>query len=97
MFDFMLRPVNVFLDCVSEQPHSLVFPSLVMESPSAEEVIDAFTEVLKDQLGAGNSVEVPSLGTFSVEHRPSEVEKEDSVRRLVPPQNEVAFTPEQDE
>lgn len=68
-----------------------------MESPLAEEVIDAFSEIVKDQLSTGHTVEVPTLGTFSVEHRPSEVQKKDGVRRLVPPQNEVVFTPEQAE
>jgi nucleoid DNA-binding protein len=62
-----------------------------MDSPSAEEVIDAFTEVVQAQLEAGNAVEVPALGTFSVEHRPSEVREEDGVRRLVPPRNVVVF------
>lgn len=67
-----------------------------MESPSADEVIDAFTEVVQTQLEAGNAVEVPTLGTFSVEHRPSEVRTEDDVRRLVPPRNVVVFDPEQE-
>lgn len=67
-----------------------------MESPSADDVIDAFTEIVKQQLSAGNAVEVPALGTFDVEHRPSAVQKEDDVRRLVPPRNEVVFTPDQD-
>jgi nucleoid DNA-binding protein len=62
-----------------------------MDSPSAEEVIDAFTEVVQAQLEAGNAVEVPALGRFSVEHRPSEVREEDGVRRLVPPRNVVVF------
>lgn len=68
-----------------------------MDSPSAEDVIDAFTKVVKDQLGAGNTIEVPALGTFSVKHQPSEVQKSDGVRRFAPPRNEVVFTPAQDE
>ena len=67
-----------------------------MESPSADDVIDAFTETVKQQLSAGNAVAVPGLGTFSVEHRPSAVQNEEDVRRLVPPRDEVVFTPEQD-
>lgn len=66
-----------------------------MDSPSAEEVIDAFTEVVQTQLEAGNAVDVPSLGTFSVEHRSSEVRAEDGVRRLLPPRNVVVFDSEQ--
>ncbi|CBH24705.1 hypothetical protein containing IHF-like DNA-binding domain [Salinibacter ruber M8] len=69
-------------------------PTFVMESPSAEDVIEAFTDVVQDQLDTGNAVEVPGLGTFSVEHRPSGVQEEDGVRRLAPPRNEVVFTPE---
>ncbi len=67
-----------------------------MTSPSAEEIIDAFIEVLREQLEKGESVEVPSLGTFSVEHRSSTVEQENGNRRLVPPRNVVVFEPEQE-
>ncbi|MEF8816434.1 MAG: HU family DNA-binding protein [Salinibacter sp.] len=67
-----------------------------MESPSADDVIEAFTDILEHQLSTGNAVEVPGLGTFAVEHRPSAVQTEDDVRRLLPPRNEVVFTPEQD-
>ena len=67
-----------------------------MSSPSAEEVIDAFIDVLREQLEEGESVEVPSLGTFSVEHRPSEVEAENDQQRLAPPRDEVVFAPEQE-
>lgn len=67
-----------------------------MSSPTAEEVIDAFIDTLRDQLEKGEAVEVPSLGTFSVEHRPSKVEQDDDNRRLVPPRNVVAFEPEEE-
>ena len=67
-----------------------------MSSPSAEEVIDAFIDVLREQLEEGESVEVPSLGTFSVEHRPSQVEAEDDQHHLAPPRDEVVFAPEQE-
>lgn len=67
-----------------------------MSSPSAEEVIDAFIEIIRDQLEKGETVEVPSLGTFAVEHRPSKVEEDDGNRRLVPPRNVVVFEPEQE-
>lgn len=67
-----------------------------MSSPSAEEVIDAFVDVIRDQLEKGEDVEVPSLGTFAVEHYPSEVKEEDDARRLVPPRNVVVFKPEQE-
>ena len=65
-----------------------------MSSPSAEDVIDAFVDVIRGQLEEGNAVEVSSLGTFAVEHRPSEP-TEDEGRRLTPPRNVVVFDPEQ--
>ncbi|MFB6097893.1 MAG: HU family DNA-binding protein [Salinibacter sp.] len=65
-----------------------------MSSPSDEEVIDAFTDVLREKMEQGDAVEVPSLGTFSVEHRPSKVEQDDGNRRLIPPRNVVVFDPE---
>ena len=65
-----------------------------MSSPSAEDVIDAFVDVIRDQLEEGNAVEVSSLGTFAVEHRPSEP-TEDEGRRLTPPRTVVVFDPEQ--
>jgi len=67
-----------------------------MSSPSAEEVIDAFIDVIREQLEQGDPVEVPGLGTFSVEHRPSQVEEDNDRRRLAPPRNEVVFEPEQE-
>lgn len=65
-----------------------------MSSPSAEEVIDAFIHAVRDKLERGDSVEVPGLGTFTVEHHPSEVKVEDGERRMVPPRNLVTFEPE---
>jgi len=67
-----------------------------MSSPSAEDVIDAFVDVIRDQLEEGNAVEVSSLGTFAVEHRPSEPTEDEGPRRLAPPRNVVVFDPEQE-
>lgn len=67
-----------------------------MSSPSAEEVIDAFIDILREELEDGEAVKVPSLGTFSVEHRPSEVEESEDERQLVPPRNVVVFESEQE-
>lgn len=67
-----------------------------MSSPTAEDVIDAFIGVLREQLEDGETVEVPSLGRFSVEHRPSKVEETEGERQLVPPRNAVVFHPEQE-
>lgn len=65
-----------------------------MSSLSAEDVIDAFVDVVRDRLETGDAVDVPSLGTFAVKHRPSEIEEEDGTRRLAPPRNEVVFDPD---
>ncbi len=67
-----------------------------MSSPSAEELIDAFIDIVRDQLEKGEAVEIPSLGSFVVEHQPSEVTEEDGNRRLLPPRNVVVFEPEQE-
>lgn len=67
-----------------------------MSSPSAEEVTDAFIDILREQLEDDEAVEVPSLGTFSVEHRPSEVEESEGERQLAPPRNVVVFESEQE-
>lgn len=65
-----------------------------MSSPSAEEVIDAFIHAIRDHLDRGDAVEVPTLGTFRVEHRPSETKEIDGERQLIPPRNVVTFEPE---
>jgi nucleoid DNA-binding protein len=63
-----------------------------MSSSSSEEVIDAFIDIVREQLAEGNRVEVPRLGTFSVEHRPSTLDDEDET--MTPPRTEVRFDPE---
>jgi len=67
-----------------------------MSSPSAEDVIVTFVDVLREKLEEGEAVDVPSLGTFSVEHRPSEVKESEGERQLIPPRNVVVFEPEQE-
>lgn len=67
-----------------------------MSTPSAQETIDAFVRVLRQKLEDGETVEVPGLGTFSVEHRPSHLrETPDGEEEMVPPRDEVVFHPEQ--
>lgn len=66
-----------------------------MSSSSAKEIVSAFTTILRDQLKDGQTVEVPGLGTFSVEHQPSEVvEDEAGNRQMRPPRNSVTFDPD---
>lgn len=69
---------------------------LLMSSPSAEDVINAFVRIVRDKLEQGERVDVPELGTFDVEHRPSQV-KEDNAgdSYMAPPRNVVTFEPEQ--
>lgn len=67
-----------------------------MSEPSAEEVIDAFTNVVRDELEQGNDVEIPLLGRLRVEHEPSAMTEEDDDRFLSPPRNVVVFDPIQE-
>jgi len=67
-----------------------------MSSPSAQDTIAAFARVLREQLEQGKSVEVPGLGTFAVEHRPShQTESPDGQKKMTPPRDVITFTPEQ--
>lgn len=66
-----------------------------MNSPSAEDVIEAFAQVVREQLEQGNSIEVPELGTFEVEHRPSQMKEDESGESyMAPPRDEITFQPE---
>lgn len=67
-----------------------------MSTPSAKDVIRAFSRVMREKLENGETVEVPGLGTFSVEHRPSRmVETADGETRMAPPRDVVTFDPDQ--
>lgn len=67
-----------------------------MSTPSAQETIDAFVRVMRRKLENGETVKVPGLGTFSVEHRPSEKkENPDGEDYMAPPRDVVRFEPEQ--
>jgi len=67
-----------------------------MSTPSAKEVIDAFAEIMRDKLERGETVEVPGLGTFDIEHQPSQMkETDDGESYMAPPRNVVTFDPEQ--
>jgi len=67
-----------------------------MSPPSAQDTIDAFVRVLRRKLENGETIKVPELGTFSVEHRPSEKKKTPAGEDyMVPPRDVVHFEPEQ--
>lgn len=67
-----------------------------MSTPSAQKVIDAFVRVMRQKLENGETVEVPGLGTFSIEHRPSRMaEDADGESFMAPPRDVLTFDPEQ--
>jgi nucleoid DNA-binding protein len=71
-------------------------PFTVMSTPSAQEVIDAFARIMRKKLENGDTVEVPGLGTFSIEHEPSQMkENADGESYMAPPRDVVAFDPDQ--
>ena len=68
----------------------------LMAAPSADDVIQAFVAIVRDELVSGESLHVPGLGTFSVEHRASEMkEMDDGPNRMLPPRDVVRFEPDE--
>lgn len=66
-----------------------------MTDISRDEVVDALAATLRDGLEAKRSLHVPGLGTFSVDHHPSQMEQQEDGRvTMKPPHNEIVFTPE---
>ncbi len=67
-----------------------------MSTPSAKEVIKAFAEIMREKLENGETVKVPGLGRFSIEHQPSQLKEDaDGESYMAPPRNVVSFEPEQ--
>lgn len=67
-----------------------------MSGPSAQDIIRAFVGIVREKLENGETTQVPGLGTFSVEHRPSEMkETADGENYMAPPRDVVTFDPEQ--
>ena len=65
-----------------------------MSTPSAKETIAAFVRVVRQKLENGETVDVPGLGTFSVEHHPSQMkETPDGESYMAPPRDVVEFDP----
>jgi nucleoid DNA-binding protein len=66
-----------------------------MGTPSAKDVIHAFSRVMRKKLENGETVEVPGLGTFSIEHRSSQMkENADGDSYMAPPRDVVTFEPD---
>jgi len=66
-----------------------------MGSPTAHDVIHAFTRIVRRRLEDGASVAVPDLGTFTVTHESSTLQMDDEHGpTLSPPRDVVEFHPE---
>ena len=66
-----------------------------MTTPPPEDALDALGRIIRRTLKDGDSIHVPELGTFSVEHKPSEMKKDENDNIvMVPPQDSVSFTPD---
>ncbi len=66
-----------------------------MDSPTANNVIHAFARIVRRRLVNGESVSVPELGTFAVEHESSTLEMSDEHGpTLSPPRDVIRFRPE---
>ncbi len=66
-----------------------------MAAPALEDVAQALAELVQEVLMRGESVYVPGIGTFSVEHHGSTTEQLPDGRLVLhPPRDVVCFTPE---
>lgn len=65
-------------------------------SPTTDDVAQAVTTIIRERLQKGECVSLPDLGTFSVEHKPSEMKKDENGDIImIPPQDVVTFTPDE--
>ncbi|HMB91604.1 MAG TPA: HU family DNA-binding protein [Rhodothermales bacterium] len=66
-----------------------------MDKISRDQAVAALVEVMRDALAEGEEVLFPDLGTFRVEHEPSQPETLSSGETVIrPPRHAVLFTPE---
>ena len=66
-----------------------------MSKLTRDQAVSALAETVREALVQGESVYVPSLGTFRVEHRPSEKTELPSGEVVMqPPRNEIVFSPQ---
>ena len=57
-------------------------------------VAEALSASVRDALERNESAEVPGLGVFRVEHRPSQMnEQEDGLLSVTPPRDVIVFEP----
>jgi DNA-binding protein HU-beta len=66
-----------------------------MATPSLADVAQALAELVQEALMRGESIYVPGIGTFSVEHHGSTTEQLPDGRLVLhPPRDVVSFTSE---
>ena len=64
-----------------------------MQSLPKDQIASVLSDVIREALARGESIHVPGLGTFSVEHRSSQMEKQPNGQIIMkPPRDEVLFT-----
>lgn len=63
-----------------------------------KEFLQAFSEVIRDQIIMKNSVEVSGLGTFKSAHFSQQQEtRADGVTIMMPPRDAIEFVPQQED
>lgn len=64
-----------------------------MAGPSAEDIINAFAQAVRDSLESGTPIEAPGLGRFDIEHRQSQmIETDEGDATMAPPRDVIRFT-----
>ncbi|MEX0599341.1 MAG: HU family DNA-binding protein [Rhodothermales bacterium] len=67
-----------------------------MPTPPRDQIESVLADIVRESLTASESVAVPGLGTFAVEHKTSSrVRSEQGELTFIPPRDEIVFTPEQ--
>lgn len=67
-----------------------------MDSTTQKDVVSALAHVVREALVQSKKVHIPDLGTFSVQHRLSQVKQQDDGRIVMtPPQDAVTFKPDE--
>lgn len=67
-----------------------------MATPPRDQIEHVLAEIVREALKTGKSVEVPGLGIFAVAHHEStQRQAEDGEVTLLPPRDEIVFTPDQ--
>lgn len=65
-----------------------------MYNITSDQIAAVLSEIVRERLMEGEVVQVPGLGHFRVEHRPSEVEERpDGQVVMQPPRDVIQFSP----